>query len=534
MFLLVSSSVPRRETVAATHDTQRRARTTTRASPDPTARANMTKRSTVLCHALFFGVFLVARAVAARRLAQFDRADDDGNANGTPLFSAAEEDAAPAPLGAAVPRDTVPRYDITPTPSDVDRAVVPFPAPASPPVRSSPLSDATTHPCACVTGGLSGTVDVSSAASGCALQLHPADLGFYCYVVRPDACAASLATNATDQSPSFPPSVVQSERFPGAAWRACDPLAEALRPTTTPFSSALDVVRHLPQLAFLRDYLSRDDSDDIRRLRDALSDAETAPDRTLFAPSNAVWRRLARDVAARDPSVTLKDIAASNVTARQIRAHVALGVFHDAAKGDEAYLVDADEDGRPEETAFVSERLLTWLDRDDGETFARDDSGSDDFADADSDLVVSAVAPLLRRHDPFQFVRDVSEFFDGVFGVRTRRRRRRSNANAVEIPAGSRFRAREWSGNHRGVDDDEDARNDVHLFATRAPRPARTDLAGTKGAGVEGDVGKRVDENASVGRDAATARVLRAVDVAGGGQVLVVDDVLADPKLWVA
>ena len=74
----------------------------------------------------------------------------------------------------------------------------------------------------------------------------------------------------------------------------------------------------------------------------------------------------------------------------------------------------------------------------------------------------------------------------------------------------------------------------MHLFATRAPRPARTDLAGTKGADVEGGVGKRVDENASVGRDAATARVLRAVDVAGGGQVLVVDDVLADPKLWVA
>ena len=384
------------------------------------------------------------------------------------LFSAAEEDAAPAPLGAAVPRDTVPRYDITPVPSDVDRAVVPFPAPASPPVRSSPLSDVTTHPCACVTGGLSGTVDVSSAASGCALQLHPADLGFYCYVFRPDACAASLATNATDQSPSFPPSVVQSERFPGAAWRACDPLAEALRPTTTPFSSALDVVRHLPELAFLRDYLSRDDSDDIRRLRDALSDAETAPDRTLFAPSNAAWRRLARDVAARDPSVTLKDIAASNVTARQIRAHVALGVFHDAAKGDEAYLVDADEDGRPEETAFVSERLPTWLDRDDGETFARDDSDADDFADADSDLVVSAVAPFSVVTIRPSLSATSANSSTELFGVRTRRRRRRSNANAVEIPAGSRFRARERSGNHRGVDDDEDARNDVHLFATRA------------------------------------------------------------------
>ena len=259
----------------------------------------MTKRSTVLCHAVFFGVFLAARAVAARRLAQFDRADDDGNANGTPLFSAAEEDAAPAPLGAAVPATRSRATTSPPVPSDVDRAVVPFPAPASPPVRSSPLSDVTTHPCACVTGGLSGTVDVSSAASGCALQLHPADLGFYCYVFRPDACAASLATNATDQSPSFPPSVVQSERFPGAAWRACDPLAEALRPTTTPFSSALDVVRHLPELAFLRDYLSRDDSDDIRRLRDALSDAETAPDRTLFAPSNAAWRRPARRRRAR-------------------------------------------------------------------------------------------------------------------------------------------------------------------------------------------------------------------------------------------
>ena len=503
----------------------------------------MTKRSTVLCHAVFLAVFLAARAVAARRLAQFDRADDDGEASGTPLTSAAspEEDAAPAPLGAAAPRDTVPRYDISPTPLDLDRAAVPSPAPAPAPARTSPLSDATTHPCACVTGGLSGTVDVSSAASGCALQLHPADPGFYCYVVRPDACAASLAANTTDQSHSFPPNVVQSERFPGAAWRACDPLAEALRPTTTtdprtaPFASAFDVVRHLPELAFLRDYLSRDDSDEIRRLRDALSDPETASERTLFAPSNAAWRRLARHVAARDPSVDLGDVAASNVTARQIRAHVARGVFHDAAKGDEAYVVDADEDGRPEETAFVSRRLPTWLDRDEdeGENFVNDDSDdSDDFANADSELMVSAVAPLVHRRDPFRLVRDVGDFFDELLGVRRARRRHR-RAEPV-AGAGSRFRARAWAGHHRGADDDEDARNDLHLFATRAPRPWRTDLARTDGADADDDVDERVDENASVGRDPTTARVLRAVDVAGGGQVFVVDDVLADPKLWLA
>ena len=30
-----------------------------------------------------------------------------------------------------------------------------------------------------------GGVDVSKAAAGCALQLHPDDRGFYCYVVDP-------------------------------------------------------------------------------------------------------------------------------------------------------------------------------------------------------------------------------------------------------------------------------------------------------------------------------------------------------------
>ena len=49
---------------------------------------------------------------------------------------------------------------------------------------------------AALQSGLSGGVDVSGAAAGCALQLHPTDRGFYCYVTGPGpdgACAAALA-----------------------------------------------------------------------------------------------------------------------------------------------------------------------------------------------------------------------------------------------------------------------------------------------------------------------------------------------------
>ena len=117
------------------------------------------------------------------------------------------------PLGSR-PRDTVPRYDITPT-SDVDRAVVPFPAPASPSVRSSPLSDATTHPCARHRGGPCRRRLLRPSGR---LQLTP----------------PTSASTATSSAPTRAPRprherhrpallsrrVSSNRNVPGAAWRA--------------------------------------------------------------------------------------------------------------------------------------------------------------------------------------------------------------------------------------------------------------------------------------------------------------------------
>ena len=58
-------------------------------------------------------------------------------------------------------------------------------------------------------------VDITAAAHGCAMQLHPVDLGFYCYVADADWCVERGAAEV-------------SESFPGAAWRPCAPLSEAL------------------------------------------------------------------------------------------------------------------------------------------------------------------------------------------------------------------------------------------------------------------------------------------------------------------
>jgi hypothetical protein len=133
---------------------------------------------------------------------------------------------------------------------------------------------------------------ISAAAAGCGLQLHPADRGFYCYVVDAEACEAAIS----------------SAQFPGASWRPCNPLYEALTapssqtpsssssdsdgaPAAAFFETPLQAVASLPELATLNQALSSPALADVRA---SLGGGRV----TLLAPTNAAFKRLAERVRA--------------------------------------------------------------------------------------------------------------------------------------------------------------------------------------------------------------------------------------------